>query len=382
MLRNDQPRNRYRNKVERVVWTGRLAVILPTALFINVTLALWAGVAYIADKVRPASHPLWYQPYPSFQCLYASNAANYDSVTDIGLDLIAAAASPLAALSLAVMVLATILAIWAFFPVVLAEVKPPRTKPDGARLGEWLDSGLRLLRWSGRFFFIAVVILLPLGLMLSLLDCADVQWATDLTKRIDPSGWGLPESRNIMAAIGAALAGTTVALIAFSGRLAQIARRIRPVLDVALDVDNHLRERPLGDNPRARIAARYVSLLRHVCGWRGMNGEAYDALVIVAHSQGTVITADVLRFIRTLSDLAAHDKHPMIHGLRASTPMQAVASCRSICSPWAVRFDNCTACGFRICTTGPGTRKSDRGIGLKERSRRIRSSLMAPIHAS
>ena len=194
---------------------------------------------------------------------------------------------------------------------MLAEVKPPRTKPDGARLGEWLDSGLRLLRWSGRFFFIAVVILLPLGLMLSLLDCADVQWATDLTKRIDPSGWGLPESRNIMATIGAALAGTTVALIAFSGRLAQIARRIRPVLDVALDVDNHLRERPLGDNPRARIAARYVSLLRHVCGWRGMNGEAYDALVIVAHSQGTVITADVLRFIRTLSDLAAHGKHPM-----------------------------------------------------------------------
>ena len=64
----------YRNKVERVVWTGRLAVILPTALFVNVTLALWAGVAYIADKVRPESHPLWYQPYPSFQCLYASNA--------------------------------------------------------------------------------------------------------------------------------------------------------------------------------------------------------------------------------------------------------------------------------------------------------------------
>ena len=55
-----------------------------------------------------------------------------------------------------------------------------------------------------------------------------------------------------MAAIGAALAGTTVALIAFSGRLAKIARRIRPVLDVALDVDNHLRERPLGNNPRAK----------------------------------------------------------------------------------------------------------------------------------
>jgi hypothetical protein len=301
---------RYRDKVRRVVWTGRLAVLLPTALFVNVTLALWAGVAYIADKLRPASHALWYQPYPSFQCLYESHSANYDSVTDIGLDLLAAAASPLAALSLVTMASAVVLALWAFFPVVLAEVKPPRAIPNGARLGEWLDGGLKLLRWSGRLFFISVVVLLPFGLILSVLDCADVHPAAELMKWIDPAGWGLPQSRNIMAAIGAALAGTTVALLAFSGRLAKIARRIRPILDVALDVDNHLREQPPGNNPRARIAARYVSLLRHLCGWRGMNGEAYDALIIVAHSQGTVITADLLRFIRTLSVLESRARQP------------------------------------------------------------------------
>jgi len=50
--------------------------------------------------------------------------------------------------------------------------------------------------------------------------------------------------------------------------------------------------------PRARICARYVSLLRHLCRWRDpADDRGFDALVIVAHSQGTVITADLLRFL-------------------------------------------------------------------------------------
>jgi hypothetical protein len=63
-------------------------------------------------------------------------------------------------------------------------------------------------------------------------------------------------------------------------------------LDVGLDVDNYLREHPVDDTPRARIAERFVSLFRH------LRAEGYDAIVFVAHSQGTVITADLLRFLR------------------------------------------------------------------------------------
>ena len=52
-------------------------------------------------------------------------------------------------------------------------------------------------------------------------------------------------------------------------------------------------------NPRARIAARYVSLLRYLCAWREpLTNMRYKAIVIVAHSQGTAITGDLLRFIR------------------------------------------------------------------------------------
>jgi hypothetical protein len=64
-------------------------------------------------------------------------------------------------------------------------------------------------------------------------------------------------------------------------------------------VDNWLREHPRDANPTARICARYASLLGYINQWRGEEGKGYDALIIFAHSQGTVITADLLRFLRT-----------------------------------------------------------------------------------
>jgi len=68
-------------------------------------------------------------------------------------------------------------------------------------------------------------------------------------------------------------------------------------LRVALDVDNWMREHPRDSNPTARICGRYVSLLRYVAQWKGDDGNGYDRLIIFAHSQGTVITADLLRFL-------------------------------------------------------------------------------------
>ena len=65
-----------------------------------------------------------------------------------------------------------------------------------------------------------------------------------------------------------------------------------------LDVDSWLREHPRDSNPTVEICARYVTLLRHICNYRDRDGQRHDALVIVAHSQGTVITADLLRFLR------------------------------------------------------------------------------------
>jgi hypothetical protein len=87
-------------------------------------------------------------------------------------------------------------------------------------------------------------------------------------------------------------------LFAIRGDLKKLALGFAPALDILLDVDNWLREHPLSRNPKARICGRYVSLLRYICQWsENPDDSGYDAIVIVAHSQGTVVTADLLRFL-------------------------------------------------------------------------------------
>jgi hypothetical protein len=95
------------------------------------------------------------------------------------------------------------------------------------------------------------------------------------------------------------LVASTTTLIAFRGRLNRVLLGFRSLLDVVLDVDNYMRKRPVDDNPSARIYSRYVSVLRYLCNWKDpQDNRGYDAILIVAHSQGTVITADLLRFLK------------------------------------------------------------------------------------
>src|SRR5207302_1867178 len=63
-------------------------------------------------------------------------------------------------------------------------------------------------------------------------------------------------------------------------------------LHAALDVDNHFREFPRRAIPRARIFSRYVAFLKHVAA------QEYERIVIVSHSQGTVISADLFRYMK------------------------------------------------------------------------------------
>jgi hypothetical protein len=87
-----------------------------------------------------------------------------------------------------------------------------------------------------------------------------------------------------------------IAVAASVAILASIVHYTSPVLRVILDVDTYLRTGPKNASPRARIFERYVSLLRHVARYQE-RGRGYDAVVIVAHSLGSVISADLLRFL-------------------------------------------------------------------------------------
>lgn len=110
-------------------------------------------------------------------------------------------------------------------------------------------------------------------------------------------------NETILGIFATLIVASATSLLAFGGRLNQLSLGFRSVLDLVLDVDSYMRLHPKKDNPRARICARYVSLLRYLCKWSDPeDGKGYDALVIVAHSQGTVITADLLRFLKYQRD--------------------------------------------------------------------------------
>jgi hypothetical protein len=88
-----------------------------------------------------------------------------------------------------------------------------------------------------------------------------------------------------------AAASVTVALSVLGRLLSRYVPWLRAPLDAALDVDNHFREFPRLAIPRARIFARFAALLQQVAL------QGYDRIVIVSHSQGTVISAEMMRYL-------------------------------------------------------------------------------------
>src|SRR5947207_3354324 len=118
------------------------------------------------------------------------------------------------------------------------------------------------------------------------------------------------------------------ALSAFGGVLSKYVPGLRGPLDIALDVDNWFREFPRKAIPRARICARYAALLEHVAAQAD-----YERIVIVAHSQGTVITAELLMYLqggkrcRRVEDLRAK-LHGRVHLLTAGCPLRQLYASR------------------------------------------------------
>lgn len=86
-------------------------------------------------------------------------------------------------------------------------------------------------------------------------------------------------------------------------------------LDVASDVVNWLRFSPVKRNVASQIYARYDSLLKHI------SNQGYTHVVILAHSLGSLITVDLLRYWQAIEEEKARqqdEKGPQnpLHGLR------------------------------------------------------------------
>jgi hypothetical protein len=282
----------------RTVWTAVLALVLPSLLFLVITLAGWTGILKVVTPLLPLDPPaacysinapytrdICYEPLFSMeedQCRprrfsFANRPQSLRAWADRQMDAAGMAILPVVLGSILV---SMILAVWSFGPSVLDEIDPHLVFHQNAGIiGEWLSSGFRFLYPAG----LLLVAAMTYCMVHPLLPC----WVQNFFK-----------IRSATKLIGTMVAGAGAGLLGFRGRLSQLALGFRPVVRVMLDVDNWLREHPRDSNPTGLICARYVSLLRHICNYRDPDGFKHDALVIVAHSQGTVITADLLRFLK------------------------------------------------------------------------------------
>jgi len=190
------------------------------------------------------------------------------------------------------------------FPSSWYEFLPMRASANmSARLlGNWVSAGFRHLKLGINIIWAAVFLVPLLSLIVGIGYYAHAKpRGTFLlffytTSLMDIDGKLLIWVGGII--LTAALGGT---LLKFLARIFEVDTSA--VLGTILDVDNYLRTSPASSTPRAHIVERYTALLRHIHAAREEDGSrSYDHIVIVAHSLGSLITADLFRFLHSNRD--------------------------------------------------------------------------------
>jgi hypothetical protein len=255
--------------------TAMLCMMVATSMFAIVTISLWTLLvsAGLPQDVRQVCMQLWVEPVfkQSEPCI---------TVADFTQNLIIASSAFFSPALGSLAVIGISLA-FATLPALAAEVSPRTNAQDAPRMGRWVDVGLKTVGWV----VVAVSVLYVLVLAWQGARQLGLPGQSVLER------WFGESSQDWLRAAAWALAASATSLIALGPALSKSLGRLRVVLDVALDVDNYFREHPRTSNPRSRIYARYLALLSH------LRQQGYARIVIVAHSQGTVITADVLRLM-------------------------------------------------------------------------------------
>lgn len=250
---------------QRTAWTQALSLVLPGLMIMLITFALWQALFRLSQPVIGDPTLI-----AAFQTLIDSNIF------------------PHLSLGLCVMGLGMAFAMWIVSPAPLCEgIKPNDRRIKAKWVGETLTDAYNKMRWVGELLRFMLLIGIPLEwFYLIYLQLSGMQ----------PPAEELALHRNIIFYAGI---GVFILIFGSKGPFSFLAIGFHSGLDIALDVANWLRFRPQENNPRATICRRYASILRHIAQWRDpVNNKGYDELVIVAHSQGTVITADLLRFLK------------------------------------------------------------------------------------
>lgn len=269
--------------------TARLAVIGSSGLFAVLSLVLWSVVSFVVGR---ALAQFLYLPIVFGGGYRSADSFLQDRVQDLG-----GFFTPLV-LGFALLVAAAALVV---LPSLMEEIAPTanldaRGVRKGAlewarRLGSWLGGGVRVLGTAFK-------LLVPLGAVAaSVIYLAFVlqefAFTTGVGSEIALWLLGTVEAfkGETLVATGKWLAGGALTLAALGSRFTDTFGRLRVAIDAVLDIDNYFADPPNRQPPRARIYSRYASLLAY------LRAAGYARIVIVAHSQGTVISADLLRYL-------------------------------------------------------------------------------------
>jgi hypothetical protein len=299
--------------------TGRLGLIAPMGMFVILTMAAWAVLTTLLDlsvagmQYRPLIFGTG-EVMPARLFLeqrYVNSTETFSVVA-------------LLMLGLLLYLLLT------FLPSILAETRVTNENPR--RLGRWLTHGYRYLD-------VVVSVIVTFAVLAALLAGALLAGG-----RINPGllpaiheqvPWIPQLSQQILKPLIFSAASAMVTVSLLGGLLSRYLPGLRAPLDIALDVDNHFREFPRQGIPRARIFARYFALLRH------LSRQSYDRIVIVSHSQGTVISTELLRYLKFRAERAAgpasagdplatvwHDITGTLQLLTAGSPLRQLYAAR------------------------------------------------------
>ena len=319
--RNSQER---RARARAAVRTSRFALALPSVLFLLVTVIIWASLFSISSRgIKPSFFPqeelslppgghwltrVFLVPVPTLtrqelelrgksDSEVASKAGTYATL-DYLHDVLIWSVTEAFVLTLALTGIGFFLLLWWALPAALTErfplrtaTGPPRNSSNtvSTRLGSWISRGLDATSIVTFLFWCSIFLVPPLFVM--------------------PTHWIVrdPEHLPIVSAVRNVIANSSgsfvnLFVVTAAALLTGVVRYAKPVLGAVLDVDNYLRTSPAEATPRAKIVERYVSLLRYIAKYRDDEGRGYDSIVIVAHSLGTLISADLLRYLFSEGD--------------------------------------------------------------------------------
>ena len=302
-----------RDRAAAAAWTARTTLAASASMVLVVTFVMWAAILLLTRSYLPSTPAIM----PVIN-LFANAQHTAVPADTLFTTMLRVTSGPGFAVVAYVLCGVALIAFIALVPAVIKEVFPPTTGarfeiepgPDepadaavvritqmrddqaSARLGAWLNGGLRWVGGAAGWVFLPTFIAMPVLNVWLYTSRTPPQWLSSIGDM----------SLSIILTVGGALTATAVGLVAFRNRLDSLALGFRPALDAALDVDNYLREHPRSSTPRARIAERYTSLLRYLCHWRDDQGQPYGAVVLVTHSHGTVISADLLNFVEREHD--------------------------------------------------------------------------------